>query len=67
MERVTLRDISYDKFKRSRAWCKESLSEGSHPEVSASDILNGKLTAVFIFKGTDAMKDAALFRIFWDG
>lgn len=67
MERVTLKDISYSKFKRSRAWCKEAFSEGSLPEVSASELHDGKMSAVFIFKGDDAMKDAALFRIFWDG
>lgn len=67
MERVTLKNISYDKFKRSRAWCKESFDEGSYPEVSASDQYDGKMTAVFIFKGSDSLKNAALFRIFWDG
>lgn len=62
---VVLTGVSEDTFAGIRVWCEDTYPDTSLINMSGHETQHGIWTIRASFEGDDAVKNAALFRIFW--
>ena len=62
---VLLTGVSDDTFSGIRAWCENTYPDTSLINVSGTETQHGVWTIRATFEGDEAVKNAALYRIFW--
>ena len=62
---VLLTGVKDDTFAGIRAWCETTYSDTRLINISGVETQHGVWTIRTTFEGDDAVKNAALYRIFW--
>ena len=63
---VLLRDVTDATRVEILDWCEKTYVVAEYPSMTAYETQHGKWTMRGSFEGENAVKNAALFRMFWD-
>lgn len=63
---IRLSGVKAADFTALREWCEENFSEEHLPAISANEEKHGRWTVRVSFLHGDSVKNASLFRMFWD-
>lgn len=62
---VLLRGVLDDTFTSIKEWCEATYAPGALPNLTGHETQHGKWTVRASFSGEHAVKNAAMFRMFW--